>query len=120
MVRLWEYEEPNDGYSMTFCLNDIRWAYVMEKIAHSKGLSKIIREYVFENINYDELQLSLDKEPKFRTKDVDPDNVDLESPDVYIERMINTIIKTKGFNIKALTIKGVDSDKKWKKWRNWQ
>ena len=113
MVRLWkeEYKEPNDGYSMTFCLNNIRWAYIMEKIAHSKGLSKNIREYVFENINDDELQRSLDKEPEFKIKDVDYKNVDLESPNAYIERMIKSIIKTKGFYIKALTIKGVDSDK---------
>lgn len=46
-----EEYKADDGYVMTFRLDDIRWAYVFKKIAKSKGLPKVIREYVFENIN---------------------------------------------------------------------
>ena len=99
-------ENSNDYYSMTFRFDDVRWAYVLKKIAKSKGLKKNIKKYVFESINYQKLQDSIYTEMKQNIDEIKKETFfEINIQDILIE-MLTTFKKTRNFHIKCLTING--------------
>ena len=91
---------------MTFRFDDVRWAYVLKKIAKSKGLKKNIKKYVFECINYQKLHDSIYTEMKQNIDEIKKEAFfEINIQDILNE-MLTTFKKTRNFHIKCLTING--------------
>lgn len=97
-----------DYYTITFRIDDVRWAYVLKRIAKSKGLKKNITEFVFEHINYKKMQDSVYTDMKQNIDEIKNEKFfEINIQDILIE-MLTTLKKTPNFHIKSLTIKGDD------------